>query len=84
MEQAVEFVGGMWKVLGDAAEVRRSEERSETLEVLEGADEPMGPKQIADALRWKTDNVKQLLFNMHKDGEIPKRRRGRYCVADET
>ncbi|MGC9369286.1 MAG: AAA family ATPase [Paracoccaceae bacterium] len=84
MEQAVEFVGGMWKVLGDAAEVRRSEERSAILEVLEGADEPMGPKEIADALGWKTDNVKQLLFKMHKDGELKKQGRGRYCVPDET
>ena len=84
MEQAVEFIGGMWKVLGDAAEVRRSDERSAILEVLEGADEPMGPKEIASALGWKTDNVKQLVFKMHKDGEIQKRGRGRYCAADET
>ena len=83
MEQAVEFVGGMWKVLGDAVEVRRSVERSAILEVLEGVDEPMGPKEIADALGWKTDNVKQLLFKMHKDGEIKKQGRGRYCAADE-
>jgi len=83
MEQAVEFVGGAWKVLGDAVEVRRSEERNAILEVLVGADEPMGPKEIADALGWKTDNVKQLVFKMHKDGEINKRGRGRYCAADE-
>ena len=84
MEQAVEFVGGMWKVLGDAAEGRRSEERRAILEILEGTDEPMGPKEIANALGWKTGNVKQLLFKMHKDGELKKRGRGRYCAADET
>ncbi|SEH69632.1 AAA family ATPase [Paracoccus alkenifer] len=84
MEQAVEFVGGMWKMLGDAAEVRRSEERSTILEILEGSDDPMGPKEIADALGWKVDNVKQLLFKMHKDGEIKKKGRGQYCVADEV
>lgn len=83
MEQAVEFVRGTWKVLGDAAEVRRSDERNAILEVLAGADEPMGPKEIASALGWKTDNVKQLVFKMHKDGEIKKRGRGRYCAADE-
>ena len=83
MEQAVEFVAGTWKVLGDAAEVRRSEERGAILEILEGADDPMGPKEIADALGWKTDNVKQLLFKMHKDGEIEKQGRGRYCTTDE-
>ena len=84
MELAVEFIDGAWNVLGDAAEVRRSEERSAILEILSSADEPMGPKEIADALGWKTDNVKQLLFKMHRDGEIKKQGRGRYCVADET
>lgn len=83
MEQAVEFVAGSWKVLGNAAEVRRSDERSAILEILEGADDLMGPKEIAGALGWKTDNVKQLLFKMHKNGEIEKRGRGRYCPADE-
>lgn len=84
MEQAVEFVGGVWKVLGDAAEVRRSEERSAILEVLEGADEPMGPKEIADAVGKPENNIKQLLFKMHKDGEIEKQGRGRYCAAEEA
>ncbi|KKN20633.1 hypothetical protein LCGC14_0933610 [marine sediment metagenome] len=83
MEQAVEFVGGMWKLLGDAAEVRRSEERCAILEVVEGADEPLGPKEIAEALSWKADNVKQLLFKMHRDGELKKHGRGRYSAADE-
>jgi len=83
MEIALEFTGAMWKVLGDVEEVRRSDERSGILEVLGGADEPMGPKEIASALGWKTDNVKQLLFKMHRDGEIKKRGRGRYCAADE-
>ncbi len=84
MEQAVEFVGGMWKVLGDAAEVRRSEERNAILEVLAEANEPMGPREIADALGKPENNTKQLLFKMHKDGELKKKGRGRYCAADET
>lgn len=84
MEQAMEFVGGMWKALGDASEVRRSEERSAILNILADADDPMGPKEIADALGKPENNIKQLLFKMHKDGEIKKRGRGRYCAADET
>lgn len=83
MEKALEFTGAMWKVLGDATEVRRSDERGAILEVLGSADEPMGPKEIASALGWKADNIKQLLFKMHKDGEVKKRGRGRYCAADE-
>ena len=46
MEQAVEFVGGMWKVLGDAAEVRRSEERSAIREILDGTAEPPGRRKL--------------------------------------
>jgi len=82
MEQAVEFVGGKWKLLGDASEVRRSDERNAILEAIENADEPMGPKEIGDALGKPENNIKQLLFKMLKDGEVKKLSRGRYCAAD--
>jgi hypothetical protein len=82
-EQAVEFVDGKWKLLGDAAEVRRSEERNAILDVLEDVEEPMGPKEIADALGKPENNIKQLLFKMLKDGEIRKVGRGRYRIAEQ-
>lgn len=84
MEQAVEFVDGRWKLLGDAAVVRRSEERNAILDILENAEEPIGPKEIADALGKPENNIKQLLFKMQKDGEIRKEGRGQYCIAEQT
>jgi hypothetical protein len=84
IEKAVEFVGGTWKLLGDASVVRRSEERNAILDILENAEEPMGPKEIADAVGKPENNIKQLLFKMQKDGEIRKLGRGRYCIAEQT
>ena len=84
MEKAVEFVGGTWKLLGDASVVRRSEERNAILDILENAEEPIGPKEIADALGKPENNIKQLLFKMQKDGEITKEGRGRYRIAEQT
>jgi RecA-family ATPase len=84
MEQAVEFVDGRWKLLGDASVVRRSEERNAILDILENAEEPMGPKEIGDALGKPNNNIKQLLFKMQKDGEIRKVGHGRYCIAEQT
>ena len=82
MEKALEFDAGSWKVLGDASDVRRSEERGAILAVLSDASAPIGPKDIADALGKPENNVKQLLFKMLKDGEIKRRRRGQYCTPD--
>lgn len=82
MEKALEFDGGSWTVLGDATDVRRSEERGAILAVLSDASAPIGPKDIAEALGKPENNVKQLLFKMLKDGEIKKRGRGQYCIPD--
>ncbi|MDF1735108.1 MAG: AAA family ATPase [Minwuia sp.] len=84
MEQAVEFVAGRWKVLGNAADVRRSEERRAILSIMESADEPLGPKKIADTLGKPQNNVKQLLLKMQRAGEINKQARGRYVTADKA
>ena len=80
MEKALEFDGGSWTVLGDASDVRRSEERGAILAVLSDASAPIGPKDIADALGKPENNVKQLLFKMLKDGEVKRLARGQYCI----
>ncbi len=82
MEKALEFDDGSWTLLGDASDVRRSEERVAILAVLSDASAPIGPKDIADSLGKPENNVKQLLFKMLKDGEIKKRRRGQYYIPD--
>lgn len=81
IESAVEFNKGncRWFVLGQAAEVRRTDERSVILNTLITADEPMSPGDIADALGQPRNNIKQMLFKMTKAGEVLKvSGRGRY------
>jgi biotin operon repressor len=87
IETAVQFSKDTckWSVLGLASEVRRTDERTQILEVLKDADEPMSPTDIADALGVPRNNIKQLLFKMAKVGEVTKsRQRGRYIHPDRS
>jgi hypothetical protein len=71
-----------WRVLGDASEVRRSDERSRILDVLRGEREPMSPRDIADATGHPYTAVRQLLVQMAKVGEVKKVGRGKYLHPD--
>src|SRR5262249_5959607 len=77
---AMSFEGttGHWSILGNASEVRRSDERKVIGEVIRLSGEPMSPTEIADALGLPPNNVKQLLFKMTKNGEVQKVGRGKY------
>jgi hypothetical protein len=77
-ETAVIFAGGFWSVLGEAADVRRTDERSQILSVLLTADAPMKPKEISIATGRKGNNTDQLLYKMAKAGEVEKTGRGWY------
>jgi hypothetical protein len=81
IESAVEFNKGdcRWFIMGQASDVRRTDERSVILTVLITADEPMTPGDLADALGRPRNNMKQMLFKMTKAGEVLKLPgRGRY------
>ena len=67
-----------WAVMGDAEEYRRSETRRKILKVLEEADEPLGPKDVAELLDMPENRIKQRLYQMSKDGEVRVVSRGRY------
>lgn len=84
IESAVEFnkEACCWHVLGQAAQVRRTDERAAILEVLHEADEAMGPREIAVATGADRNNVDQLLYKMMKEGEVRKAKRGRYTHPD--
>ncbi len=74
-----------WKLLGEVIDVRRSDERAAILKVLLDADEPMLPADIAVPAGLKTNNVKQLLHKMAKDGEVIKLRNRRgYLHPDRS
>jgi RecA-family ATPase len=81
-ESAMTFEAGLWTMTGDAATVRRTDERSTILDALADADEPMSPAEIADATRMAGQNVRQLLVRMARAGEIHKAGRGRYVHPD--
>jgi hypothetical protein len=80
IETAVEFnkETNTWRVLGEAAEVRRTNERAAILSVLIDADEPISPRDIAAETGMPRNNVDQLLFKMAKAGEVLKSGRGHY------
>jgi hypothetical protein len=85
-EHAVSFSSEAcrWTVLGDAAEVQRSETRSTILEVLGAATESLSPEQIGVATGLKRNTVDQRLYRMVKSGEVIQYGRGRYAHPDKA
>lgn len=71
-----------WRILGEASEVRRSDERKAILSVLTEADEPLAPGKIAVEARMPRNNVDRLLGKMTKEGEVEKIGRGKYIHPD--
>jgi hypothetical protein len=67
-----------WSLLGDAAEVYRSNERNKILTALETASEPLTPQAIASTTGMPPNNVWQLLHKMAIDGAVVKTARGKY------
>jgi hypothetical protein len=83
-ETALDFNAGRWTILGEAAAVRRSDERTQILTVLKDATEPMSPAEIGDVTGMARNNAKQFLFQMAKAGEVQKAGRGRYIHPDRS
>ena len=83
-ESAMKFLSGNWQLVGDAADVRRTDERTRIQSALLEADEAMGPKEVALATGMSRNNVDQLLHTMGKAGEVRKIRRGQYIHPDRT
>ena len=54
------------------------------MDALLHATELLGPNQISDSTRMKSDNVRYLLGEMVKDGEVMKATRGRYHHPDRA
>ncbi|RWP04749.1 AAA family ATPase [Mesorhizobium sp.] len=82
-ESALKFTAGYWTVIGEASEVRRTDERSVIVQFLGGNREPITPTDLAAALGWKPNNTKQLLFKMAQKGEVL-RDKGRYFLPPDN
>jgi len=78
IEKALRFEKGVWAVLGDSGEVRRSDQRRKIIAALQEADLPMKPAEIAAATGLKAENVRYLLGKMVEAGEMEKLAYGCY------
>ncbi len=83
-ETAMEFEKDVcrWRILGDAREVRQSDERKMILDALEGETTPMGPAAIAGVSGQPAGGVRYLLHKMAKAGEVQKAGYGKYLHPD--
>jgi hypothetical protein len=85
-DKAVEFVASAcrWRILGEAHEVRRSDERGEILAALDDADGPLSPAEIASAVGKSAASVNVTLGRMVKAGELEKQGRGKYVLPGRS
>lgn len=87
LEKAVSFDRDTcrWRLLGDADDVRRTDERTAVLEVLGEADEPLRVSEILEATGFSTRGALDVLLSrMTRDGEIERPKRGQYQAAGST
>jgi hypothetical protein len=71
----------LWRVLGDADDVRRSDTRMAILRALLAASQPLGPTEIAALTGIEVGNVRATLLRMVQQGEIEKASRGQYRAS---
>jgi len=81
-ETALSFDVGRWSILGEAATVRRSDERTAILAALVNATEPTSPRDLMAETGMARNNLDQLLLKMVRGGEVLKAQRGRYIHSE--
>lgn len=75
---------GLWCLLGSAEEYRLTRERQAVLDALREFGEPVGPKELAEVLGQKPENVRFLLRRLCDEGAVRKTDRGRYTTTPVT
>jgi hypothetical protein len=74
-----------WTMLGEASEVRRSDERDRVIEVLRKASAPLSVKDIMTGVDMTSRNAADLLLGkMAADGAITRVGRGQYALAESV
>jgi hypothetical protein len=71
-----------WAIAGDAEEYRVSEARLKIRRVLEHAEEPLSPKEIAELAEARHSATRELLSQMVKDGQVKNLGRSAYALPD--
>jgi hypothetical protein len=74
----------LWRIAGDASAVRLTTERAAIIQAVEEAGEPVGPRDIADAIGMRAQNVRFLLSKLVKDGAIEKAAYGKYRATAKS
>jgi RecA-family ATPase len=83
-ELALQFKFPLWNLLGNAQEIRLSQERQAIISILREAEEALSPKEVHEILASQMGikrsyaNIKQLLYKMQNDGEVKSVERGKY------
>ncbi len=70
-----------WSLMGDAETFRLSTERQAIIRVLENADGPLRPQEVAEALDKKPGAVREMMGQMEKQGYLHKPSYGLYAVS---
>jgi len=71
-----------WSLKGDANTFQMSDTRQAIYDTLEGADEPKGPKWVAENANVDYDTVRKQLGNMVDSDQVAKIERGQYQVKE--
>jgi hypothetical protein len=80
IETAMRFDAGRWSVLGDADEVRKSDERRKVIAALKEAGDELTPTAIAKLTGMKVQNLRVLLRKMFAAAEVLQPRVGYYAA----
>jgi hypothetical protein len=83
LELAVEFERDVcrWRVLGEAADVRRSGERVAILDAMRAEGAPMTPVEVSAVTGRARIAVRRLITKMAADGEVKRLERGKYSLC---
>lgn len=83
-EKAVRFNAdnGTWELLGNSADVGRTDERRAILDLLREYAKPLTVREVSDILEKNYDAVRKCLARMWKAGEIEKGGRGSYSCPE--
>lgn len=84
IETAMRFDGGRWSIIGDADEVRKSDERRKIIVALREAADELTPAAISKASGMKAANVRVLLRKMVASGEVAQPRVGYYAAPNSA
>lgn len=76
LDKALSYNDGNWKLLGDGAEYRLSQESKEVIDTLNINGAPMWPKDLAAVLQVSENTMRKRLFGMKKRAEILETKQG--------